>query len=257
MKLITLNTWGGLAGREGLLSFFEKHKNEVDIFCLQEVWDGSLIDETGKENISMSTNLSLGKKLMNGKKDISEILSNYAAYFRPQFRHYGLSSFVRNDIKVIDEGEVFVHKEKNYIPQDDIGYHARNMQYMKIDTKNGERTVINFHGLWNGQGKSDSNDRLLQADNIVRFINNAQVPIIMCGDFNLLPTTESIKRIENTGLTNLIRKHNVTSTRTSFYTKPEKFADYIFVSPDIDVVDFKVLPDEVSDHSPLYIEFNP
>ena len=32
------------------------------------------------------------------------------------------------------------------------------------------------------------------------------------------------------------------------------FADYIFVSKDIKVKDFKVLPDEVSDHLALSIE---
>jgi len=46
----------------------------------------------------------------------------------------------------------------------------------------------------------------------------------------------------------------VSSTRTSFYTKPEKHADYAFVTKGISVTDFKVLPDEVSDHAPLLIE---
>ena len=77
----------------------------------------------------------------------------------------------------------------------------------------------------------------------------------MSGDFNLLPDTQSIKKLENFGLRNLVKEYNITSTRTSFYTKSEKFADYAFVSSEIAVKDFKVLPDEVSDHSPLYLEF--
>jgi endonuclease/exonuclease/phosphatase family metal-dependent hydrolase len=60
--------------------------------------------------------------------------------------------------------------------------------------------------------------------------------------------------IEQTGLINLIKKYNITSTRTSIYTKPDKYADYVLVSPNIEVIDFKVLPDEVSDHAPLYLE---
>jgi endonuclease/exonuclease/phosphatase family metal-dependent hydrolase len=56
-------------------------------------------------------------------------------------------------------------------------------------------------------------------------------------------------------MVNLVREHNVQSTRTSFYTKPDKFADYVFVTPDISVRNFKVLPDEVSDHAALYVEF--
>ncbi len=76
----------------------------------------------------------------------------------------------------------------------------------------------------------------------------------MCGDFNLLPDTQSIQILEDTGLRNLIKETGVTSTRTSHYTKPEKFADYAFVSKNLNIKEFKVLPDEVSDHSPLCLE---
>jgi endonuclease/exonuclease/phosphatase family metal-dependent hydrolase len=58
------------------------------------------------------------------------------------------------------------------------------------------------------------------------------------------------------GMRNLITEYGVTSTRTSLYTKTEeRFADYIFVSKDIEVKDFKVLPDVVSDHAALLLEF--
>ena len=104
-------------------------------------------------------------------------------------------------------------------------------------------------------GKEDNPDRLQQSANIVRFIRTLKTPIIFCGDFNLLPDSESIKILEDAGLKNLIREYGVTSTRTSFYKKPGKFADYAFVSKEVIVKDFKVLPDEVSDHAPLLIEF--
>jgi endonuclease/exonuclease/phosphatase family metal-dependent hydrolase len=57
------------------------------------------------------------------------------------------------------------------------------------------------------------------------------------------------------GMRNLIREYKITSTRTSFYPKTEKFADYFFVSPEVQVNDFQVLPDEVSDHAPLLLSF--
>lgn len=52
----------------------------------------------------------------------------------------------------------------------------------------------------------------------------------------------------------LIKEYGITSTRTSLYTKPNKFADYVFVSRGIKIIDFKILPDEVSDHTPLFLE---
>jgi endonuclease/exonuclease/phosphatase family metal-dependent hydrolase len=60
---------------------------------------------------------------------------------------------------------------------------------------------------------------------------------------------------EKLGCIDLIKKYGITSTRTSLYLKPIKFADYVFVSKGIDVIDFKVLPDEVSDHAPLLLDF--
>ena len=38
------------------------------------------------------------------------------------------------------------------------------------------------------------------------------------------------------------------------YTKQEKFADYTFVSKEVNVVDFKILPEEVSDHAAMFID---
>ena len=62
--------------------------------------------------------------------------------------------------------------------------------------------------------------------------------------------------IESVDLRNLIKEYGITSTRTSLYPKEGKFADYVFTSKGVDVETFKVLPDEVSDHAPLYVKIN-
>jgi endonuclease/exonuclease/phosphatase family metal-dependent hydrolase len=163
---------------------------------------------------------------------------------------------VKKGLDVVAEGEVFVYREKGYVPEGDVGFHARNVQYVTVATSEGNISILNFHGLWNGKGKQDDADRLLQSDRIIQFMQTLANPYVICGDFNLLPDTESIKKLESFGLRNLITEYGVTSTRTSFYTKPEKFADYALVSEVVTVKDFKVLPDEVSDHSPLYLELS-
>lgn len=188
-------------------------------------------------------------------QEISCLLENYNTVFHPHhLDNYGLMMSVKNNLNIIKEGEVFVHKHKGYIPSGDVGRHARNIQYIETTLNNKPLTVINFHGLWNGKGKTDSEDRIEQSKNIIDFINKLEGEVVLCGDFNLLPDTQSLKMFEKAGLRNLISEHNIKSTRTSYYTKTEKFADYIFVSKGINVKDFKVLPDEISDHSPLLIE---
>ena len=128
------------------------------------------------------------------------------------------------------------------------------MQYIRIEKTGKILNISNIHGLWNGQGKNDTEQRIEQSMRIKGFLEKLEGDIVLCGDFNLLPETKSISIIENIGLKNLIKEFNITSTRTSFYKKPLKFADYIFTSKNIMIKSFEVLPDEVSDHSPLIIE---
>lgn len=113
--------------------------------------------------------------------------------------------------------------------------------------------IANVHGLWNGKGKSDTEGRLEQGRRIHDFIERHPEQIIIVGDFNLDPDTKSLA-ITEAGMRNLIKEYGITSTRTSLYTKEGKFADYALVSPGVNVLDFKVLPDEVSDHAALYLE---
>jgi endonuclease/exonuclease/phosphatase family metal-dependent hydrolase len=81
-------------------------------------------------------------------------------------------------------------------------------------------------------------------------------PKILCGDLNLKPDTQSLKILEE-GMVNQIAINNIKSTRSvQYYPKAERFADYIFISKDIHVNSFKVLPDEVSDHLPLFLDFS-
>jgi len=253
MKIISLNTWGGRAGKDKLLEFFATHK-DVDVFCLQEIWSAPYEHLEGHAAGGMSIDHS--NIMVYGLQEISTLLNTHAAYFKPHhLDNYGLLMLIKKDLDVIAEGDVFVYKERGHIPEGDVGFHARNVQFATIATKNGNRTILNFHGLWNGGGKGDSDDRLLQSERIIQFMKTLSNPYVMCGDFNLLPDTQSLKKLEDSGLRNLVKENGITSTRTSFYTKPEKFADYAFVSDEIAIKDFKVLPDEVSDHSPLYLEF--
>lgn len=254
MKLISLNTWGGRAGKENLLKFFENNKKIIDIFCLQEI--SSAPYEHQQSGSAGEKDIIQDDILVYAKQEISKILVDHSSYFHPHhLENYGLMTLLHKNILIKKSGDIFVFKYKGFIPEDDIGHHARNIQYFTFNLDGKEITVINFHGLWNGRGKTDSEDRLEQSKKIISFIETLKGEIILCGDFNLRPDTKSIKMFEDFGLINLVKENNITSTRTSFYKKEEKFADYIFVSKGIKVNEFKVLSEEVSDHSALLIDF--
>ncbi len=246
MKLITLNTWGGRITKE-FLRFLEAQRESADIFCLQEIYNNATHIHIEQGGIDPDLTLY---------NDIEKALPEYQGYFRPHYLEtYGLAIFVKNTVPVIEEDEFFVHLYKGFMPKGDVGYHARNVQRINIKTENEDVHIFNFHGLWNGLGKDDSESRLLQSWKLVEYIRSYEGKKILCGDFNLSPDTESIKLVEDTPLRNLVKEYGVTSTRSTFYKKENRFADYIFVNDQVDVSDFKVLPDEVSDHSPLALEF--
>ncbi len=253
MKLICLNTWGGLAGREKLLAFLNAHR-DADLLCLQEVWSARYQGLDGA--CAGGRPLDQDAIMVNGRQEIAAQLDGHAVFFHPHhLNDYGLMTLVAKRLEVVESGDIFVHRERGYIPEGDIGHHARNVQFVTLATPRGRVSVMNFHGLWNGQGKSDSDDRLAQSRRILDFLQGRREPFLLCGDFNLAPDTRSLKILEAAGLRNLVAEFGVTSTRTSLYTRPERFADYVFVSPGVDVRAFRVLPDEVSDHAPLMLEF--
>ncbi len=253
MRIITLNTWGGRGGKVGLLDFFSRHREDTDIFCLQEIWSAPYEHLQGKD--AGGKPIDHSSIMVYGLQEISAALPEHVAYFHPHhLDNYGLLMMVHKRHVVHESGEIYVYRHKGYIPEGDSGNHARNIQFVVVGEGSHKRIVVNFHGLWNGKGKGDSDARLEQSEKIIRFLESKNLPTVFLGDFNLLPDTESLKKIEAYGLRNLIAEFGITSTRTSLYAKPERYADYVFVSSDIAVSDFKVLPDEVSDHAPLLID---
>ena len=242
MKLMTLNIWGGHI-KKPLLEFIKSHR-DVDIFCLQEVYSDA------SQKISMEDR----EVSLNILSELQAILTEHDAFFRPVVDNvFGIGMLVKKEMDVLDEGEIIIHDNPNYTGRGPT--HSRNLQWLQYRSQQAIHSVINVHALWNGRGKTDTPERIAQSNKIKDFLSTINTPKILCGDFNLRPDTESIKLIE-TGMTNLIEQYAIQSTRSSLYQKAEKFADYIFVSPEIKVNTFDVLKAEVSDHLPLLLNYN-
>ncbi len=252
MNIITLNTWGGRAGKERLLNFFRLYGPTTDLFCLQEIW--SAPHDHFEGHLAGGWKIDSSQIMTHCLQEIADILPKHRPYFCPQLgNNFGLLTFIRKEVSVQQEVEHYVYQEKGFVSQHDIGDHARPIQCITLKTDDVPFTIINFHGLWNGRGKTDTEKRLEQSQKILDFIHTLPGEQVLCGDFNLLPDTQSIQAFERAGLKNLIKEYGITSTRTSYYTKPERYADYVFVSPTIKVTNFKVLPEEVSDHAALQV----
>lgn len=244
LSLMTLNVWGGHV-QNPLQEFFRKNK-EVDLFCVQELYKNA---PRKMSTDDLKVDLSLSEKIQRS-------LPDHELFFCPVLEDwYGIGIFIKKSFTVLDYGEKYIYINPYY--ENKGPAHNRKLQWLKTQTPNGDLiTIVNIHGLWNGKGKGDSADRLQQSYLIQKFIKTISTPYVMCGDFNLRPDTKSLQ-ILKCNLRDLIQENNITSTRTSFYKKAERFADYLFTTPhNINVDSLSVLPDEVSDHNALRLNFN-
>ena len=175
---------------------------------------------------------------------------------------HGQVTFVKKNLNVLKSGDIFVYREKNEMgPRYPGGLpdFPKNFIYCEIEHNERKFLVINLHGFWNPAPKTDTPERLKQSEMIISFVKKYNLPVVIAGDFNLAMNTKSVGLFTEKGFRNLVKESGVKTTRSSLYTikwrYTDPFADYIFVSDDIKLIDFKVLPDEVSDHIPLYLEF--
>lgn len=249
MRLITLNTWGGRVAKP-LKKFLVENKDCVDVFCFQEVFMGGKSDEMEDLTNVNDANPSL-------YEDITSILTNHVGFFCSVYQNiYGTAIFVKKNLEVIEKGERILFENHNFPNKNEPDAdHTRKIQWLKIKSDNLIFDVLNVHGHWVPGDKLDNSNRLKQSEIIVEMIKSMPEPKILCGDFNLSPETESIKMIDKK-MNNLIKMHKISSTRTDFYNKDEKHADYVFTSPEIKIDNFKVMEDAVSDHTPILLDFN-
>lgn len=255
MRLITLNCWGGRS-MDALLGFFRNRRHEADVFCLQEVFDA---DQSALDAKYPAQRLR-GDMYAKIAAELPEFQGAFAR-FEDDANRMSLAVFVRGSLTVASFEDYVVHVPP--VPMDDghVVLSSRRIQKAWIRRGEGSLLVANYHGLWVNGPKDDTPERLDQSRSLVEAMNRHDGPKVLCGDFNLLPATESVRILETeAGLRNLVVERGIASTRTPLYRhygNPDEpnFADYVFASPDLAVKRFEVLPDVVSDHSPLFAEF--
>jgi endonuclease/exonuclease/phosphatase family metal-dependent hydrolase len=81
---------------------------------------------------------------------------------------------------------------------------------------------------------------------------------IIGGDFNLLPETKSAQMFEENDYRSLIKEFRIRTTRNRlawelYPNDKQYYADYVFVSPGVNVKEFSVPENEISDHLALIL----
>jgi endonuclease/exonuclease/phosphatase family metal-dependent hydrolase len=134
--------------------------------------------------------------------------------------------------------------------------HGRALQVVELSVGSKRLQVLNLHGIWMKDKRGDERT-LRQCRYVIDAARKKHLPTIITGDFNLFPETESIQLI-NKEFRNLIEEYKIETTRPDFMDELEEgrnVVDYIFVSDEIKVGDFKVMDTDISDHLPMLLEF--
>ncbi|MEX0407979.1 endonuclease/exonuclease/phosphatase family protein [Aquibium sp. LZ166] len=266
MRIMCLNGWGGKL-HDSLVAYVAEAS--PDVLCLQEVVHTPASAEAWLEYRDGDHILP---QRANFFRDVAAALPDHAATFCPAAQgvlwdgeevvpsQWGLATFVRNSFPVIGQIQAFVHK--GFSP-DGYGDHprSRNAHAVRVHDYARDRAVavVHTHGLRDvAAGKSDTPERIEQARRLaeiaVRIADDGD-RLVVCGDFNVEPESETFQILAGIGLTDLVTTRGFTSTRTAHYGKPGRFADYMLVDGLTEPVSFEVVRDPVvSDHCPLVLE---
>lgn len=264
MKILSLNVWGGML-HAPLLDYLATV--DADVYCLQEV--PRAVAATSEWLTYRDGAVTLQQRA-NLYREIANALPGHDGFFAPAMRgelldgdlpcwqEFGLATFVRQNITVIGQALDFVHG--TFSPHG-FGEHprARNAHAFRLYDHAADRplSIVQFHGLRTVDGKGDTSSRDAQADALVTLIKRVHRDgdgLILCGDFNVLPDSRTFEILSRLGLADLVTTRGFTDTRTSFYTKPQRYADYMLVNTVVRVDDFTVVETpEVSDHRALLL----
>ena len=242
MKLIQLNVWGERLERQ-LTNFFASE--QADIVCLQE----AISYPTGEPGFFASTeNIQA-----SGKFSYAALAPIMSFQYQHSAAHFGNCILSQAPIQKSEIIFTYLEHKDNFEFGTDSA-NIRNFVHATIELNGQPCNIITHHGFWIGEHKNGNEETLRQMKILGEYIDSLAGPVILTGDFNLAPHSESVELL-NKRLKNLPIAHNLKTTRTNLTHKTE-VCDYIFVNDAVKVKDFHASDELVSDHKALILDFD-
>lgn len=264
MKLISLNVALFEPNNPKLIPFLKRE--HPDITCFQEV-TRSLGDKVNtrfisKDSIDGATNnlkfSFFGPTSVFGEIDMKDFHGVENFHFDPKGL-LELGNYTRSKYKILKAQSIFLEGDFTYNSSQARWPDEQNRAILMVDlaiNNDSSLRIINYHGIWTRDKKG--NPKTYEACNkIIDFASAFNGNVIICGDFNLLPDTPSMKIFQRNFIS-LVDHFNIKTTRLSSNELNgigRNVVDYIFVDKKIKVKSFKVINEDVSDHLPLVLDF--
>ncbi|MFV2105660.1 endonuclease/exonuclease/phosphatase family protein [Micromonospora sp. LOL_015] len=263
MRIVSVNAWGGALANE-LLPWLAE--GAADVVCLQEV--------TRTPGLTGWTRFDDGDRALpqraNLFDDVRAVLPRHQGFFLTSdsgpvtdatgARHrqdFGVATMVAERLPVVGVDSAFVHGE--FVAHGEWTVADRPRVALAVGvvgrTDGRQVWVVQVHGLRDPAGKADTPARRAQAVRLTELVQRIREPddlVVVCGDFNVLPDSETFDVLGGIGLTELV---GTADTRTSHYPKPVRHASYLLVSDVAAVERFEIVRQpEVSDHRALLLD---
>ncbi|WP_312874870.1 endonuclease/exonuclease/phosphatase family protein [Actinomadura litoris] len=264
MRIISLNAWGG-AMFDALAPWLDTCG--ADVLCLQEVTRTPALggwtrfddaDRSLPQRADLLADVRARLPRHQGLFAVSDAGPVQDHEGRRHRQDFGVATFVGASLPVVGMRSAFVHgdytEHRDEWPNDG---RPRAALAVRVRDRRAERfvTVVNLHGLRDPRGKADTPARRAQAERLADLVRGARGDgdmTVVCGDFNLLPDSETFQILADLGLTDLV---GGADTRTSRYPKPLRHAGYVLVSDPAGVERFEIAAaPEVSDHRALLLD---
>lgn len=247
IKLLQLNMWAG-THFPALQEFLEK--NRFDILCFQEVCGPQTYVGNIKCTIDCFEKLKtiLGPRYEGQLTKASRLTSSPTAYD-------GNAIFYTKDFVLKKQEVIWLNERTSPFPSDAKSYEdfGRNALAVTLEKEEKIIHIVNGHLPW-ANTKIEQPHQREKNQKLVEYLSQVAQPWIFTGDCNILPDSPTIHDLEKLGK-NLGKEYGVTNTvdPTVHYNwekmKPGSTIDYIFVSPDIQVENFRLLDMvHMSDH---------
>lgn len=213
----------------------------IENYYNSNIFDGAFntkfMDANGGKEIQMNGRYSQGQMINTNL----EIVENKSHFFLGQYKE--VTSFSLEEVK------------------------NQPRLYQKVLLKKNDTVfqIVNLHGAWN-ENKNGGFDSTIMVNDLIQNFKDCEIPTILVGDFNLIPTSKEITML-NENFINLNNVYKIRATRPLFYDgldritsdNKQQTVDYIFVNNKIDIEKSSVFVDyknNYSDHYPILFDFN-
>lgn len=264
MLLISLNVALFETNNEKLYKFLLKHN--PDIVCLQEI----------AHSVDPNTNSAfLSKKFIDqATKHLKysffgptwEIRSFHQKNFHQRENFYfdfggflKSGNYIKSKFKILKKTNIFLQNKNIKVTSWDNWPEVQTKAVQVVDLQlpdSKKLRILNYHGIWTKE--KIGNEKTLKAcQKINQLAKKVDCPVIIVGDFNLFPDTESMKVFKD--FRSLVDEYNIQTTRpksNELSHLQRNVIDYILISTGIKVNSFQVPDIDVSDHLPLILDFD-